>query len=390
MIRAALAGSTLAVHALQQRPARCALLLATLAVAVGAWLGLAALAAPFANAGASSPGTGVQVANARGSAGAVAAIPQRYAAQIARLPDARDVRWLDALPVSCGSTTTATLNAVGGPGADRYLDGDGIAPAVLARWNADPLGILVGARLARECGWHAGMVVSPHDPLLANRTVEIHISGVYHSRNGVHNGVAVAHYAYVNRIGSLAGRDQVLFIFAFPVRARGGNALAARIEALFAHADPPVIANTDAAAQSALGKFGRIQDVLALVMLAVACCALLVLVSVLAHAAAQRRREMAVMQVLGFPRGWLFVSFALEGLIVVALGCAAGIGLGLGALGALRSASPGFATLLLGGFRPPAWAWWWLPAWLAVLAALALASPALTIARLRPTDCRQE
>ncbi|MGH8189940.1 MAG: FtsX-like permease family protein [Rhodanobacteraceae bacterium] len=390
MIDWAAIGIRMAWRALAQHPARHVLLCVTVIVAVAAWLGLAALTAPFVGTARSVSGLGVQVLNARGSMGSMTSIPKRYAARIAALPSVRDARYSDALPVMCTATASATLNAVGGSAVGNLLDNDGVSSELARKWKADPLGVLVGSTLASQCGWHAGMTVSPRDPMLANGHVEIHITGVFRSPGGTNNQIAIAHYAYVNRVGSLAGRDHVLLVSAFPRNAHRGNAVAAQIEAMFATSDPPVVANTSATTQNALVAFGKIQDLLAVVMVATFLSALLVLASVMAHAAVERCRSMAVMQVLGFRRAQLFSAFVFEHVLVVIVGGGLGIGIGLAALRFIDKASSyGLAGFLLGGLQPPPWAWYGLPVWLTILLVLALIGPALTTARLRPVDYQQ-
>lgn len=119
-------------------------------------------------------------------------------------------------------------------------------------------------------------------------------------------------------------------------------------------------------------------------MLAVFLCTALVLVSALAHATAQRRAQMALLQVLGFSRGVLFGGFTLEGLFIVLLGATLGVGVGLLVLHLLPRAMASW----FGNFAIPAWTWWGLPLWLAALLAAALVIPSATIARLRPVDVR--
>jgi ABC-type antimicrobial peptide transport system permease subunit len=120
-------------------------------------------------------------------------------------------------------------------------------------------------------------------------------------------------------------------------------------------------------------------------MAAVLLCAASVLVSVLAHATVQRKSRFAVLQVLGFRRSTLFGAFMLELLVMVVLGALLGVGLERLVAHGLAPTTLGF---LSGGVHVPAWGWWGLPVWIAMLAAAALAWPATLIARVRPADYR--
>jgi putative ABC transport system permease protein len=127
-----------------------------------------------------------------------------------------------------------------------------------------------------------------------------------------------------------------------------------------------------------------VQYVLGCVMIAVFLCAALVLISVFAHAVTQRRPQMALLQVLGFSRGVLLGSFALEGSFIMLVAAGMGIGIGLLTLHLLPAALGQF----FGNFAIPAWTWWGLPIWLSALLAAALVAPSIVITRLRPVDVR--
>jgi predicted lysophospholipase L1 biosynthesis ABC-type transport system permease subunit len=195
----------------------------------------------------------------------------------------------------------------------------------------------------------------------------------------------LVHYDYINRAApGLQGKDKVVTFFASAADPRDDEALAARIEAAFAHDFPAVNATTNATEQDAWARFGKVQQLLAFVMAAILLCAASVLVSVLAHAAAQRRSRFALLQVLGFQRLALFGAFALELLVTSVLGALLGVELEK----LLAEFAPSAIGFLSGGVHVPAWAWWGLPAWLAVLVAVALAWPAGSIAKVRPADYR--
>jgi ABC-type lipoprotein release transport system permease subunit len=182
----------------------------------------------------------------------------------------------------------------------------------------------------------------------------------------------------------MQGKDKVVTYFASAADPRDDEALAARIEAAFAHDFPSVNATTNATEQNAWARFGKVQQLLAFVMAAILLCAASVLVSVLAHAAAQRKSRFALLQVLGFRRATLFGAFTLELLAIGAGGALLGVGLEK----LLAKFAPTAIGFLSGGVHVPAWAWWGLPVWLAILIAGALAWPAGLIAKLRPADYR--
>lgn len=167
--------------------------------------------------------------------------------------------------------------------------------------------------------------------------------------------------------------------------ARESETVAARLEAAFAHDFPPINATANTTIQNAWARYGKVQQLLAFVMVAILLCAASVLVSVLAHAATQRKSKFALLQVLGFRRAMLLCAFALELLATVTLGALLGVGLERLVAHALQSTTIGF---LSGGVHVPAWGWWGLPAGLVALILVALVWPAGQVMRVRPADYR--
>lgn len=354
---------------------RAAYLTCTLAVTVAAWLGLSAMASPFVQTTHTSRDNEVVVRNARRGQ----PLPKRYADRIAALPGALDTSYLDLQIVTCNTAgNTVTLNAIGGAGTHRAVAQEGASANDWATWHADPLGILIDAETAKQCGWRVGMGVSPPD--ISDRPLELHISGMTKSSKGA----AMAHYAYVNRVASIVGQDKVTAIYTHAATAQGNDALAARIETAFAHDDPPVEAHPDTINQNAWARFGKVQYLLATVVLAVFLCCALVMVSVFAHAAAQRRTRMALLRVLGFPRRQLFSAWTLEAAMIALTGTVFGVLLGQGAIRVARRA----LGSVLDGLAPPAWAWGTLPVGVLLLMTSTLVVPARVLARVQPRDCQ--
>ena len=112
---------------------------------------------------------------------------------------------------------------------------------------------------------------------------------------------------------------------------------------------------------------------------------LLVLASVMAHAATERRATLGMMRVLGFPRRVLAGGYVLEVLGIVLCGAVLGMALGQVVLHYLPLVLKGQLLRV----APAPWAWSLLPIWLAVMAALSLLQPCLLALRARPLDCRE-
>ncbi|NCT68742.1 MAG: FtsX-like permease family protein [Rhodanobacteraceae bacterium] len=384
MVAARIAG-----RGIVEAPGRTAYLALILTLATVAWITLSVLAAPFLPTRQSNPYARVAVAVNSASAGQP--LPLRYVKRIESLPGVKAVVYSIVLAVVCrDNAPTASIQAFGGS-SQAILDlplwpeGSLQLDALQKRWLSDPMAVLVGAQTAKDCEWHDGRSISPRN-FFTGRPIDIHIAGILPAQEDpIANIISIGHYDYLNRaMGMPEGSGSVREIVVLPNDPHEANMLAARIEEAFAHDDPPIEATTGATLQNALARYGQVQNVLGYVMLATFLCTALVLVSVLAHTVMQRRALMALMQVLGFSRGILLRAFALEGLLIVLIGAALGIGFGLLLLRLLpRGMSPFF-----GNFAVPAWAWSGLPVWLGALWIAALVVPSLTIARLRPIDMR--
>lgn len=369
---------TLAIDNLLASRGQAVYLILTLVVTTATWLTLAAVGAPQ-EGGAASNGPGITIRNGSQSG----ALPLSYARRIKAIRGARDVFWYGMQVVDCSATTMVQLNAFGGPGADGPLARHKVPAATIQRWNADPLAAVISDAVTSKCGWQVGQGIDPPSGVDGHgKQITLHIVGTFPGSFPQ----AYVHYDYINRAApGIQGKDKVVTYFASARDPRANEVLAARIEAAFAHDFPAVSATTNTTVQNAWSRFGKVQQLLAFVTAAILLCAASVLVSVLAHAAAQRRSKFAVLQVLGFRRSALLGAFALELLVLVVLGALLGFGLERLLAHTLRPTTFGF---LSGGIHVPVWAWWGLPVWLAILVVAALAWPAGLIARVRPADYR--
>jgi len=367
---------------LREQPGRMAYLVLTLAVAVLAWNVLAAFASPFlaSKMGAAIDAKlGVSNAAVQGQP-----FPLRYMQQIERMPGVAAVDYTAIAAFMCADgRTTATVNAIGGSGAVPQLRRNGVSAKEIALWNDTRNGLLMGTELAEKCGFTPGMLLTPHD--LLNR-VEMPVSIVAVVPENVDNPhigrIAWGHYEYVNQILPEDKRDQVRVAQVEAVDANQLAQLGEAIEREFASADPPLEARVSSGSSSLLGRFGQVQGLLALMMAAMGACALLVFVTVMAHLLAQRRASMATLQTIGFDRRLQFSALLVEFAGIVLVGTALGWA---GSVATLAGLAPR-VSWLFGQLRIPDWAITGLGPGLLVLAAAALAWPAVQVAKLKPID----
>jgi len=368
---------------LNEQSARATGLVATLAVAVVTWVVLSAVASPLLafKVGDVIDAT-VAVTNARVS-GSV--FPLRYAQRIERMSDVKGVIYLTVATFPCADgRTTVAINAYGGSEVTRMLRSDHVSDAMITAWNKTPNGILLGSDIAHQCGLAPGMTLSPRSRT-ADREIPITIVGILPANTDgppIANKIAIGHYDYINPLLPERSRDQVRIMVVIGKDPTRLPQLAAAIEREFAADDPPLEASVSSGTTTILGRFGQVQSLLALVMAAMAACALLVFVTVLAHQIAQRRAGMAILQTIGFGRGVQFGALVLELLLIAGVGTTVGIIAGRAVMVLINP----LLFRLTGLLRTPDWALWGLFPAVFLLLALSLIWPALQISKLKPID----
>lgn len=364
---------------------RAGYLILTIMVATAAWLMLSAMTVPFTGEATQTHDSGVTIRN-----GNMGSLPLRYARRVEGVQGVSNTRWMTYQLVECKQSpvVAVVLLGYGGPGTKymfmhSFKGKDSLDAAAIARWEADPIGAIITSQAANDCGWRVGQTVEPPE-LQGMRHVLMHIIGlVPNKRSG-----AFVHFKYVNELGSFLGKDQVSMITTQAKDVHENELLAARIQSEFEHDFPPVEATTNALEQNAWARFGKVQQVFGFVMAMILLCAASVLVSVLAHAASERRHTFALLQVLGFGRRTLLTAVLAEGTLIIVVGAALGTGLGLVIAHVLGNSTFLGRLMAGGGLNPPAWAYLWMLAWLAGLLVVSLTAPMLRVAKVRPADYR--
>jgi len=368
---------------LGEHPVRTTMLVVTIGVTVLAWVVLSAFASPFLVSQAEKKlNANLGILNARVE---TAPMPVRYAHQIEQIPGVVGVIYTTVAAFACADEKTAvSVNAYGGSNIAPYLrhEAGTISDADLAAWNDTRNGLLVDAALAHQCGLTPGMTISPQD-VVSGVEMPFHIIALFPGNSGPYAGqLAFGHYDYINQMVPEDQRDQTRFI-----RVTGDDPahlpqLAQTIEREFASADPPVNANISQGTSSMLGRFGQVQELLGVVMAAMAACALLVFLTVMAHQIAQRRSSMAALQTIGFDRRVQLGGLVLELAAIIIAGTVLGALSGYIALALINPQ----VFWLTGQLRTPDWALWSLAPALILLALLTLAWPALQVSKLKPID----
>jgi hypothetical protein len=309
-------------------------------------------------------------------------LPIAYADRIAAIEGVRSVRYMDLAVFDCASGSV-TVNALGGSGLEGYLEGEGFTHAQIEAWKSDRLGLLLDKGVEGRCGWRANTGVAP-TAMMGNGSVDFHVIAVSSNPGGA--GVALGHYDYLNRQSAgVAGIGQAAELYVRGIDPVANEKLAASIESGFAHDSPAVEAVTDTVNRNAWLRIGKIQYLLAFVMVAVYSCCALVLVSIFMHDAGESRAKFGLLQAIGFTRPQLWGALLAQACSVMLSGIVGGVVAGYLALKLLRP--------LLGAFFehivPPSWAWTWLLFGIGALLVSIMLPISMILARMRPVDCRE-
>jgi len=370
---------------LTEQPVKLLYLAMTLAAVILAWMTLSAFASPslLSNSNVITSELGLVNGRARSTA-----FPVRYIPRIQQIPGVDKMYWYTMAAFFCadGSGTTVTVTGWDGDHDDQLRE-QGASETDLATWHDTENGILVGAKISRQCGLTPGITIRP-DNIFGRGELPLHVVAVLPEQKEGRNNRVNAHYAYLNRLmeGNLGTRMRDMIVFANvtvtdPSRLEN---VAQAIEQEFQSSDPPLEVNVQGHANSLLGRFGQIQALLLLIMGALVLCVSLAFIAITAHLVAQRRINMAVLQTLGFSRRIQFFGLMLEITCVLVVGTTLGVAAGHGLLTLLTSWATN--TMHIGVPRPIDGAVLVLLPALLLLLVSTLIWPAMQIAKLKPID----
>jgi putative ABC transport system permease protein len=201
-------------------------------------------------------------------------------------------------------------------------------------WLADRTGAIVGADTAKKYGWKVGDRIPLQGTIYRRpdgRPWEFTIDGIYDSNvRGTDKTQLFFQWEYLNETLRQAsfGQDQVGWYVMRVNDPSSADALAKRIDAMFANSPAETKTSTEKAFVSDFAKqIGDIgQIMIAFVVLAMFII-LLVAGNTMAQAVRERTNELAVLKTLGFRDGLILALVLLESSVVALLG--GGIGLAL-------------------------------------------------------------
>jgi putative ABC transport system permease protein len=208
----------------------------------------------------------------------------------------------------------------------------GLTPVLLAELAVARDRVLVGRSLADAMGWRPGerVALTPFEIMRADGggTWSFEIGGIFEgARADVDTHFMLARYDYVNA-ARRRDRDTIDGILVVPRASLSPDALAARIDALFASSAAPTRTQSEKAFLAALIR--QIADfslIVSLVTSAAFVTILMIVVNTMVFAVRERRFEFGVLKALGFSSSRVMALVMAETLFVFAAGGFAGLGL---------------------------------------------------------------
>jgi len=207
-----------------------------------------------------------------------------------------------------------------------------VKPDQFEAWKHDRQGVIVGPTLANLYGWKVGDRIPIRSDIWrkgdGSDTWEFNIVGIYDaSGSGVDKATVYFHYDYFNE--SLQyGKDQVGWMVVRVADPAQSDALAARIDAMFANSPFETKTSTERVmVKQFLDQVGNIGLILVSVTTAVFFTMLLVTANTMAQSVSERTNEIGVLKTLGFSGQSILTLVLLESLFLTFLGGLIGLGL---------------------------------------------------------------
>jgi putative ABC transport system permease protein len=207
-----------------------------------------------------------------------------------------------------------------------------VKPEQFEAWKRDRQGVIVGPTLANTFGWKVGDRIPIRSDIWRKAdggdTWEFNIDGIYDaSGSGVDKATIYFHYDYFNE--SLQyGKDQVGWMVVRVADPAQSDALAARIDAMFANSPFETKTATEREfIKRVLEQMGNIGLILVSVTTAVFFTMLLVTANTMAQSVSERTNEIGVLKTLGFSGPSILTLILLESLFITFVGGLLGLGL---------------------------------------------------------------
>lgn len=217
-----------------------------------------------------------------------------------------------------------------------------------AAWLADRQGALLGKALAERFGWQPGDRIPITSGIWANkggtRTWEFNVSGIFDGEEGVDTSGMLFHYDYFDEARAFGNGLVGWYIIRISDPGRLDE-IAASLDAQFANSPNETKTSSEKEfLQGFANQVGDIGAIFTAIVAVVFFTLLLIVTNTMAQSVRERTADLAVMNVLGFPRPSLVAVVIGESLFMAVV--AGGLGLGLAWLAVTGGGDP------TGGFLP--------------------------------------
>ena len=317
-----------AIRNLTRSPARIALTVAGVAIAIVAFMLLRTVV--WAWAAGSAFGARDRLVT-RHKVTFVMSLPIRYVRQVRSAPHVRSATWADWFGGKDPKHETEffTTLAVDEKTYFTVYDDMRVSPDALEAFQRDRRGAIVGDVVAHKLGWKVGDTVALRSGLVST-DLEVTIDGIYQATSkSVDRSTLVFHWDYLNEVSPPTQRDVVGWIVSRvddPARtASVGQAL----DAMFDTEEPQTLSQDERSFNASfLGMFSAVFAAIDLVSGIILVVMTLVLGNTIVMGARERSGEYAVLRALGFsPRHsvfWGVVESVATGALGGLLGALAG------------------------------------------------------------------
>ena len=211
-----------------------------------------------------------------------------------------------------------------------------------AKWKQDRLGLLVGETMAAKWGWRVGDTIPVLSRSIAqkngSRSWHFAIAGIFKGGSAhVDTNFMFLRYDYLNEARA-TGQDTIGWIVFRPRPGVDSQSLSNAIDREFLVDPTSTTTDTERSFnRSFAAQLGNVSLMTSLVVGASLLTLLMIVVNTVMMSVRERRKDIAVLKVLGFSSARILSIYFLEALLVAASGGIAGM---IAAFGAIKSVGP--------------------------------------------------
>jgi putative ABC transport system permease protein len=260
-------------------------------------------------------------------------LPRSYGEQIEKIPGVRMISPRNSIggyfqgdPKNTGGVVAMDDRVV--IGRNEWL----VTKEQIAKWNAEPDGMLLGAAGAERYGLKEGDTLTLRstntDNVNGGRDFAFKVSVIFRDRDNPNDTqFYIPHYEYVNEL-RVQGKDQYDRIMILIDDPDQGTEIARTIDRMFANSPAPTLSSTDRdALVSNVGSFGNVKFFVNAIVGAVLFMILFITTNTMMQAFRERTGEFAVLKTLGFGDNAVAALIVAEALLQCLLGAALGLAL---------------------------------------------------------------